>query len=107
MKVTEEEYLAHYGILRKSGRYPWGSGTTQNQRNKSFLDTIEGHRKDGIPDPEIAKMYGMSSTELRRLKSIARSEQKQARINQAVRLQDKGLSNVAIGKAMGINESSV
>ena len=21
-----EDYLAHYGILRKSGRYPWGSG---------------------------------------------------------------------------------
>ena len=37
---TEEEHLAHYGILRRSGRYPWGSGGTQTQRNRSFLDII-------------------------------------------------------------------
>ena len=39
-----EDYLAHYGILRKSGRYPWGSGEageTQSQRNRSFLDYID------------------------------------------------------------------
>ena len=27
MEETEDE-LYHYGILRKSGRYPWGSGAT-------------------------------------------------------------------------------
>ena len=24
--ITDEEYLAHYGMPRRSGRYPWGSG---------------------------------------------------------------------------------
>lgn len=107
MKVSEEDYLAHYGILRKSGRYPWGSGKDQNQRNKSFLDTIEGHRKDGMSETQIAELYGMKSTELRRLKSIARSEQKQSQINLAQRLKDKGYSNVEIGKRMGRNESYI
>jgi hypothetical protein len=42
---SEEEHLAHYGILRRSGRYPWGSGSTQSARNKSFLDTIDELKK--------------------------------------------------------------
>ncbi len=32
MVITEEAYLAHYGILRRSGRYPWGSGGNQNKK---------------------------------------------------------------------------
>lgn len=26
MNVKEDQYLAHYGMPRRSGRYPWGSG---------------------------------------------------------------------------------
>jgi predicted transcriptional regulator len=105
--MKEEDYLAHYGILRKSGRYPWGSGGTQNQRNKMFLDTVEELRGQGMKDTEIARGFDMTTTQLRALKSIARAEQKQSRINLATRLKDKGLSNVAIGERMGLNESSV
>ena len=43
--LDEEEYLAHYGILRRSGRYPWGSGGTQNVRNKAFLDHVAEMRE--------------------------------------------------------------
>lgn len=107
MIIDEEEYLAHYGVLRKSGRYPWGSGGTQNQRNRSFLDTVEGLKKDGMSEPEIADGFGLTTTQLRALKSIALNEQKQAQINTAQRLKNKGMSNVAIGEKMGINESSV
>ena len=88
--IEEEAYLAHYGILRKSGRYPWGSGGTQEKRNQSFLDIVEGHRRDGWTEVQIAKAYGMSTTQLRAVKSIAKNEQKQAQINQAQRLKDKG-----------------
>jgi hypothetical protein len=105
--MKEEDYLAHYGILRKSGRYPWGSGGTQNQRNKMFLDTVEELRGQGMKDKDIARGFDMTTTQLRALKSIARAEQKQSRINLATRLKDKGLSNVAIGERMGLNESSV
>jgi DNA-binding CsgD family transcriptional regulator len=105
--IDDENYLAHYGILRKSGRYPWGSGKTQGERNKSFLDTVDGMRKSGMSEAEIARGFGMSTSQLRNLKSIAKNSQKQADINMAERLKKKGYSNIAIGERMGRPESSV
>jgi hypothetical protein len=112
MVITEEAYLAHYGILRRSGRYPWGSGGNQNKRNKEFLDTIADMRRQGLSSTEIARLlstpdYPFTTTMLRDLTAIARNEQKQSQINMAQRLQDKGMSNSAIGRKMEINESSV
>lgn len=110
MNVTEEEYedfLAHYGILRKSGRYPWGSGGDVNARSKTFLDYLAIMRDKGLTDTDIARGVGMTTTELRNTITIARNAKKQADISQAVRLKDAGNSNIAIGKEMGINESSV
>jgi predicted transcriptional regulator len=104
---THEEHLAHYGILRRSGRYPWGSGGSESTRNRSFLDTIDMHRKDGMSDSEIARGYGITTTELRAARSIALAQQKQSKILTAQRLKEKGWSNVKIGERMGLNESSV
>ncbi|HKU53633.1 MAG TPA: hypothetical protein VJQ25_14270, partial [Nitrospira sp.] len=67
MIISDAEYLAHYGILRKSGRYPWGSGGTQEARNRTFLETIQQHEKDGWSQVEIARNYGMSTGDLRAL----------------------------------------
>lgn len=105
--VDETEYLAHYGILRRSGRYPWGSGETQEIRNKSFLDHVSDLRKQGLSETDIAQGLGITTTELRAAKSIAKNEQKQSDIAMAQRLKDKGLSNMAIGERMSLNESSV
>lgn len=113
MFIDEEEYLAHYGILRRSGRYPWGSGgpenvsSNPNMRNKQFLDYVADLRAQGLSEVDIARGMGISTTALRAAKSIAKNEQKQADIDMAQRLKDKGYSNVAIGQRMGKNESSV
>lgn len=107
MILKEENYLEHYGILRKSGRYPWGSGGTESARNRSYLDTIDSLKKKGMSEAEIAKGFGITTTQLRAAKSIALNQQKQEKIGQAQRLKDKGYSNVAIGQRMGLNESSV
>lgn len=104
---THEEHLAHYGILRRSGRYPWGSGGTQNTRNKSFLDTVDNLRKQGMTEAEIARGFGFTTTDLRAARSIAVAQQRQEKILTAQRLKEKGWSNVAIGERMGLNESSV
>ncbi len=109
MIIDVDEYLAHYGTPRHSGRYPWGSGGDDvGQRNKSFLNYVAGLKKQGMSEAEIARGLGLdSTTQLRAAKSIAKSAQKQADIDMAQRLKDKGMSNVAIGDRMGINESSV
>jgi len=108
--IDVPEELMHYGILRKSGRYPWGSGgdtNTTEKRNKMFLDYVSDLRKEGVPDKTIAEAFGLkSTTELRALYSIVREEHKQAQINQAWRLHEKGLSNVAAAAKMGIPEST-
>jgi DNA-binding CsgD family transcriptional regulator len=105
--MNEENYLRHYGILRKSGRYPWGSGASQSTRNRSFLDMVDTAHKQGMSYADIAKGYDMSSTQLLAAKSIAINQQRQEKIAQVERLKEKGLSNIAIGRRMGINESSV
>lgn len=104
---TEEEHLAHYGILRKSGRYPWGSGDTQTERNRDFLSYVANLRKEGMTDTEIAKGIGVTRTELHAARTIALAEQKQTKTLQIIRYKEKGYSNSEIGRRMGINESSV
>ena len=105
--VPEEEYLAHYGILRKSGRYPWGSGGPERASNKSFLGYVAQLQKDGLTEAEIADGMGINTTQLRAAKSIARNAERQADINMATRLKDKGMSNVAIAERMGKPESTI
>jgi hypothetical protein len=111
VQLSEDDYLAHYGILRKSGRYPWGSGGIEHlpeKRSKTFLDQIKELRLKGMTDKQIADAYELSIADFIRLKSIAKSEHNQSLINQAQRLRDKGLSNGKIGEAMGgLNESTV
>lgn len=109
----QQEDLLHYGILRRSGRYPWGSGGPENvdgnpnMRNKQFLDYVGDLRAKGLSESDIAKGMGASISELRAARSSARNEQRQADIAMAQRLKDKGMSNVAIGERMGKNESTV
>jgi DNA-binding CsgD family transcriptional regulator len=107
MIIEEENYLMHYGILRRSGRYPWGSGGTQEERNRTFLGMVEDLRSKGMSETEIARGFGITTTELRAARSMAVTARRQSDIAMAQRLKDKGYSNVAIGERMGINESSV
>lgn len=107
MPSRHDDQLEHYGMLRRSGRYPWGSGETPHQRNKEFLDYVEDLRKKGLTEKEIADGLQVSTTQLRASKTIAKDEQKKADRAEAMRLHDKGLSNVAIGEQMGRNESSI
>lgn len=107
MLMDEEEYLAHYGILRRSGRYPWGSGKNKNTRNKIFLDYVEELQEKGLSEVKIAEWMEISTKELRDTKTEAKAQQKQAEIALAQRLKDKGVSVNEIGKRMHRNESSV
>ena len=104
----EEHALMHYGILRKSGRYPWGSGEDAYQRSTDFFAAVADLKAKGLTDAEIAKGLGLeSTTELRATNAIAKNQIRRANEAQALRLKDKGMSNVAIGARMGIPESSV
>lgn len=105
--ISGDDWLAHYGILRKSGRYPWGSGGPEYASANGFLGFVAARAKEGLSEAQIAEGMGITTTQLRAAKSIAKNEKRQADINMAERLHAKGLSNVAIGQRMNINESNV
>lgn len=100
-------HIKHYGTPRHSGRYPWGSGKTPQQRGAAFLGIVDQLKKQGLTEVEIAEGLGMTTSELRTRKTIAKNEKRADMAAQAKRLKDKGMSNVAIGTRMGLNESSV
>ena len=106
MKIEENVYLAHYGILRRSGRYPWGSGSNV-QHSRNMLSHIEELTKEGLSEKEIAEGFGMTVAQLRDEKTIATEESRFADISQAYRLREKGMSVSAIAERMGRSESTV
>ena len=111
--IDEDNYLRHYGILRKSGRYPWGSGGDELTRSRDFLGMVADLRKQGFSDTEIAKSFStddhpFTTTMLRASTTIARNQKRAADIAMAQRLKDKGYSNGAIAERMDLaGESSV
>lgn len=110
--------LAHYGIPRRSGRYPYGSGKDPYQHSIDFLGRVEEMRKAGFTytdekgktwtgDTAIAKSMGLSSTQFRAEIGIANDTRRMYDVSRAKSLKEKGLGNTAIGREMGISESTV
>ena len=104
--MAELDELYHYGILRRSGRYPWGSGQNAGVA-RNFLERVDQLKSRGLSEKEIADEFGTTTTALRAARAISTHEARAADTAQAVRLKAKGLSNVAIGQRMGIPESTV
>lgn len=107
-------FLIHYGVKRRSGRYPWGSGENPYQHSGDFLARVEELKKEGHTEKEIAEMVmpgddeKLSTTELRVYKSIANEERRADLVATARGLRDKGYSLNEIAKKMGYsNDSSV
>lgn len=110
MLISEDDYLAHYGTPRHSGRYPWGSGDnepTTTPRNPTFHSEVNTMKKNGMSEKEIADSFNMTLKQLRDEKTISRNSEKQSNITMAQRLQDKGMSTNAIAKRMGHPEPTV
>lgn len=107
MADKKDEYIAHYGTPRHSGRYPWGSGK-KYQRSRNFMSQYTELRKSGMGDAEIVKYLGMKNTsELRARKAMANEETQQANRAFAQKLKEKGMSNVAIAERMKCTEGTV
>ena len=108
-KLSEEEFLAHYGIKRRSGRYPYGSGDDPYQHGRDFYGRVEELKKNGWEEtPEnIKKEFGMTTTQYRTEKRLAKNERRMLQVARAKSLQADGKGYTEIGREMGINESTV
>lgn len=99
-------YLKHIGVIRRSGRYPWGSGNNP-QRNPGFRTYVLDMKKQGLSESEIAKSVNLSVQGLRDRISLEKDREMQSNISQAETLKAKGYSNTAIAERMGRNESTI
>lgn len=99
--------LFHYGIKRRSGRYPWGSGDEPYQHEANYLNRVNELRESGLTDTQIAKHFGQSTTDFRNEYKYAMHEQKRLRYEKAKSLKDKGYSTYKIAEELGIPESTV
>ena len=110
MNHITEDIILHYGMPRRSGRYPFGSGDNPYQHSVDFLSRVEELKKQGWTEtPEnIEKEFGITTTQYRREKSYAKDERRMLDVATAKRLRDKeGLGPTEIGKIMGKPESTV
>lgn len=106
--LSDEDYIEHYGTPRHSGRYPWGSGENPYQRLEDFLGNVRKLKDRGLDQKQIAKSMNMTTSVLRAKISYASDTLRRERASMAMKLKDKGYSNPAIAKRMGLpNESSV
>ena len=102
-----EIYLEHYGVKHRSGRYPWGSGDSPYQSERDFLDAQKLMRKQGMTEKEIATACGMSTGELRSYKAAAREAVNAELESMVTRLKEKGMSNAAIAREVGVSDAKV
>lgn len=118
-RELSDDELLHYGMPRRSGRYPWGSGEDPYQHGRDFLGRVDELRKSGFTytdedgrvwkgDTAIAKSMGLSTTEFRTELGIAKDERRMLNVASAKRMAEKeGMTPTQIGKEMGVNESTV
>lgn len=116
MNPAEKDSLMHYGMPKRSGRYPWGSGDEPYQHSGDFLSRVEELKKQGLKETEIAKALGFvdkktgqtQTTKLRTQISLANDERRSIEVATAKGLREKGYSLNAITEKMGYaNDSSV
>lgn len=109
MSVPLEDILMHYGMPRRSGRYPWGSGDNPYQHSEDFLSRVEELKKQGWAETpaNIMKEFGITTTQYRLEKSLANNERRMLLVARAESLRADGLGYTEIGRQMGISESSV
>lgn len=112
----KEAVLLHYGMPRRSGRYPWGSGDNPYQHSGDFLSRYNELKKQGLSETDIARTMGFvdkktdrtQTTKLRTQVSLAREERRADLVARARSLREDGLSLNEIAKEMGYsNDSSV
>lgn len=108
MNPIAEDILMHYGVKRRSGRYPFGSGKEPFQHSGDFLSRVDQLKANGFKETDIAKELGLSTTELRVQLQAAKHERRELLADRARSLREDGMSLQEIANEMGYkNDSSI
>ena len=106
MNPIADDILMHYGVKRRSGRYPWGSGENPYQHSGDFLARYEELQKMGKTEKEIATEMGLSTTDLRMQVKVAKHERRALLADRARSMRDDGMTLDQIAQELGFNNDS-
>lgn len=108
MDLVEEDILMHYGVKRRSGRYPWGSGDNPYQHGGDFLARVEELQRLGKTEKQIADELHLSTADLRMQVRVAKHERRALQADRARSLREDGKTLDEIASILGYaNDSSV
>lgn len=99
-------YINHYGVARRSGRYPWGSGDDAYQRSGDFLSRVQSLKKI-MSEKEVAKTLDLSINDLRYEIGWAKDFRRSLKVNEAESYRKKGMTPTEIAKKMNLKNESV
>ena len=116
--TENEDALEHYGTRHEgniphSGRFPYGSGENPHQHATNFLGAYRNLKAKGMSQIEIAKAFGMNTSQLRNKIAADSAKEKKIVIEQATALAARGMGATAIAREMSksqgydIRESTV
>lgn len=107
--ADREDALEHYGMPRRSGRYPWGSGDDPYQHENDFLGRVEQLRREGWTETaeNVKNTFNMSLKDYRNEKAWANYERRLYQVERAKSLLSDGKGATEIGREMGLPESTV
>ena len=110
---ADSDELMHYGMPRRSGRYPWGSGKDPYQHSADFLARVESLEKAGFTQKEIAEKFSdennkMTTTQLRTQVALAKEERRSNLIASIKSMKEDGYNNSEIARKLNLpSESTV
>lgn len=100
--------LMHYGMPRRSGRYPWGSGEDPYQHSGDFVSRVQELRRSGMDDKDVAKAVGCKNTsDLRSQYSREIAARRADQIATARSMLADGMRQADVARAMDIPESTL
>ena len=122
MANPDLDELMHYGMKRRSGRFPWGSGENPYQHEEwyKFIRDVYQKRENNFTyrdektgellkgDVAIARSMGLTTTQFRTRLALANNQGRKREVEEAKRLRAEGKSLNEITRIMGYeNDSSI
>lgn len=105
--LYNESYLMHYGIERRSGRYPYGSGEHPFQSAEEFMSYVKEAKEEGLSETEIARALNLSTNAFRDQRTAARNEIRENWRAMGLKLTAMGYSLNGAANRMGIPASTL
>lgn len=101
----DNDIIEHYGVKRRSGRYPYGSGDDRKSSGKgTFLSLDDEMKRKGMGEKERSEALGLSINQYRATRSYESAMQKLQDVKSAKTMYEDGKSFAEISQRLGVSD---